>query len=710
MKTGVSAFGCYNRVTASDSAQTQKTLKAAAPWLVRAWHGPERRASGHPDLGGAQFQQSVEKNLSNRSILRVSVLALAVSTALGGNVVKADSYPISLHSGLNLIANQLDRGSNTLNEVFAKVPDGCVMSKYNNGSGTWSNSYFSGGSWMPGTLTLSPGEGAWFQSPTNFTLTVTGTPHVPVLPVSISPGHLYLLSRQTNDIGTWDNIVGTIPEDSTLAYTYNGGFTAYQYSSDDGQWNPIAPSVPVGSALWIRTPGGAGNLYPPPVITQQPQSQTNVFGSNVTFSVTATGVSPLSYQWRFNITNILSGATNATYTVFNAQAYDAGAYDVVVSNSGGPVTSAVAALTMKGIIHTYAKLTCANGSPLAGCSVTLDYYDSTGLLGSSGPVVTDSNGGIDYAGGFGGCANSSQINEHFIVSASCCPDQTWTIYTSCCCGDLGTLVCNNCATAAPCGPGKVIWLETGAFFATDILSSDLNGQSLPFNEYHITSNADGEDIAVDSHTGAIYWGDNSTVPGKVMWKDAAGNLHTGPTTGSGEAVLDIAVDGQGNVYWDDWLSGNIYKYNIAAGGPLPSPIVLNFSHLYGFVIDQVNSKLYYFDNYTIYRTDLSGNPDSSYSIGPVLGTDFLISGIALDTCSDKIYVIGKTDPQKPAPNTPYICYADLNDGTGLTPILSGGVAVGDWGPNRKVWIFREFSGWVCAKRERAFRVKTLGRA
>jgi hypothetical protein len=25
-------------------------------------------------------------------------------------------------------------------------------------------------------------------------------------------------------------------------------------------------------------------------------------------------------------------------------------------------------------------------------------------------------------------------------------------------------------------------------------------------------------------------------------------------------------------------------------------------------------------------------------------------------------------------------------------------------------IFREFSGWVCAKRERAFRVKTLGRA
>src|ERR1035437_6971090 len=83
-----------------------------------------------------------------------------------------------------------------------------------------------------------------------------------------------------------------------------------------------------------------------PVITQQPQSQTNVFGSNVTFSVAVTGTLPLSYQWRFNVTNILSGATNATYTVFNAQAYDAGAYDVVVSIiiPGGSVISEPAIL------------------------------------------------------------------------------------------------------------------------------------------------------------------------------------------------------------------------------------------------------------------------------------------------------------------------------------------------------------------------------
>ena len=256
------------------------------------------------------------------------------------------SYTIPINAGLNLIANQLDHGSNTANEVFANIPNGCVLSKYNNGSGTWSNAYFSAGSWMPGTLTLSPGEGAYLQSPTNFTLTVTGTPHVPVLPVSISPGHLYLLSCQTNDTGTWNNIVGTDPQDGTLAYTYNGGFTAYQYSSDDGAWLPSAPSVPVGSALWIRTPGGGGNLYPPPVITEQPMSVAPGQGQTTTFLVAAVGTPPLSYQWRFNLTNILSGATNATYTVVNAQAYDAGAYDVVVSNPGGSVTSQVATLQL----------------------------------------------------------------------------------------------------------------------------------------------------------------------------------------------------------------------------------------------------------------------------------------------------------------------------------------------------------------------------
>ena len=61
-------------------------------------------------------------------------------------------------------------------------------------------------------------------------------------------------------------------------------------------------------------------------------------GSNVTFIVTATGTLPLSYQWRFNGTN-LAYATASAYTCTNAQTTDAGSYSVVVSNIAGTATS-----------------------------------------------------------------------------------------------------------------------------------------------------------------------------------------------------------------------------------------------------------------------------------------------------------------------------------------------------------------------------------
>ena len=82
-----------------------------------------------------------------------------------------------------------------------------------------------------------------------------------------------------------------------------------------------------------------------PGITSQPQSQTVSAGSSASFSVTATGSAPLSYQWQKNNTAI-SGATTSTYTIASAQSGDAGNYNVVVSNSAGSITSNTATLTV----------------------------------------------------------------------------------------------------------------------------------------------------------------------------------------------------------------------------------------------------------------------------------------------------------------------------------------------------------------------------
>jgi uncharacterized lipoprotein YddW (UPF0748 family) len=82
-----------------------------------------------------------------------------------------------------------------------------------------------------------------------------------------------------------------------------------------------------------------------PGITSQPQNQIVTQANNATFSVAATGTSPLYYQWRFYATN-LPGATGSAYTRSNAQPADAGPYSVVVSNSFGTSNSVAASLTI----------------------------------------------------------------------------------------------------------------------------------------------------------------------------------------------------------------------------------------------------------------------------------------------------------------------------------------------------------------------------
>ena len=86
----------------------------------------------------------------------------------------------------------------------------------------------------------------------------------------------------------------------------------------------------------------------PPTVTTQPDSQSVITGASASFSVSATGTSPISYQWKKNGTNI-SGATSSTYTPPATSDADIGAvlvYSVVVTNSAGTATSTEATLTV----------------------------------------------------------------------------------------------------------------------------------------------------------------------------------------------------------------------------------------------------------------------------------------------------------------------------------------------------------------------------
>lgn len=84
-------------------------------------------------------------------------------------------------------------------------------------------------------------------------------------------------------------------------------------------------------------------VLPPPSITLQPTNQVGKVGETRTFSVSVSGATPFSYQWRFNESN-LAGETNDSLVLTNLQLNQAGSYTVVVTNISGSVTSQVATL------------------------------------------------------------------------------------------------------------------------------------------------------------------------------------------------------------------------------------------------------------------------------------------------------------------------------------------------------------------------------
>jgi hypothetical protein len=88
-----------------------------------------------------------------------------------------------------------------------------------------------------------------------------------------------------------------------------------------------------------------------PAITTQPESQYVVVGGVATFQVTATGTAPLTYHWLCNGTNLPTGAnvpasTNASLTLSQVTAHNAGFYDVIITNAWGSVTRRMVALTL----------------------------------------------------------------------------------------------------------------------------------------------------------------------------------------------------------------------------------------------------------------------------------------------------------------------------------------------------------------------------
>ena len=123
----------------------------------------------------------------------------------------------------------------------------------------------------------------------------------------------------------------------------------FLYAVDDAGLGALLGTADTGSFItgWfvdqIRVLASGTVSGTAPAITQPPQSQTVTAGTDVSFTIAASGTGPLSYQWLKDGAPI-ANATGTTFSISNANTAAAGNYSVRVSNSAGSATSTAAAL------------------------------------------------------------------------------------------------------------------------------------------------------------------------------------------------------------------------------------------------------------------------------------------------------------------------------------------------------------------------------
>ena len=175
-------------------------------------------------------------------------------------------------------------------------------------------------------------------------------------------------------------ISGCNQQDSTTTNTSGYYSLTFQFSGNSNTVT-LEASKPGYSSANVQLSVANGKTYTqdftlssactPPLISVHPASQTKTVGELVTFSVTASGTAPLSYQWRKGGSNV--GTNNPSYTINSVVVADAGSYDVVVSNACGSATSNAATLTVN---KATATVTLSNltqtytGSPLYPTATT----------------------------------------------------------------------------------------------------------------------------------------------------------------------------------------------------------------------------------------------------------------------------------------------------------------------------------------------------
>jgi hypothetical protein len=295
--------------------------------------------------------------------------------------------------------------------------------------------------------------------PTNLTVTAGNTAMFTVTASGTPPPNYQWSFNNTNITG------------ATTATLILTNVQAAQAGSYSVVVSNVAGSITSSNALLTV------NVPPaPPAISSQTGNQVVAVGTAATFSVTATGTAPLSYFWSRN-GGLIPNATNASYTLFNAQLSDSGSQlSCLVSNAFG---TAVSTNMLLKVIETVANGSCSGAIVITTATYTTT--QSTLQADSPGNPEPDCVGGFGHGVWYEFTAPQAGLLEVDTFGSDY--DTGLALYTGSC-GSLTEVACNDDAgglltsqVIAPAAAGTTYFILAGGY------DSDAGNLVLDLNYY-----------------------------------------------------------------------------------------------------------------------------------------------------------------------------------------------------------------------------------
>jgi uncharacterized delta-60 repeat protein len=338
----------------------------------------------------------------------------------------------------------------------------------------------------------------------------------------------------------------------------------------------------------------------PPTITSHPQDQFAFAGTEASFTVSAYGTEPFTYQW-FHDQIPMPAQDRPLLTLTNLQIVDSGEYYVVILNQSGSVTSAVTRLTVspqlqQDWVRTYDGPSHGNdANPLVELDLAGNVYVAGTSQGESGSDVVlikySSSGSVLWTARYTAPSNSSEIVSALVVDPA---GDVWIT------GSTATSESQpDALTLKYSSGGALLWAArfgaTNLFETATAIAVDSSGNA------YVAGQTDEDFLTIKYDAGGNQlW--TSAFNGSAQGIDTARSVATDGTNiyvvgsswnGSNLDFLTVNYDPQGNMVWH-----RLYD----AGGP---------DHAVAVVIDHSRNVM------------VTGNSLGTVTYGE-FGTDYLV--------------------------------------------------------------------------------------